>query len=527
MAQWTRASFAGVACKAEFTMIQGINPGSGSIVFEDVNAHIPAKGTLIFTDGAGTVQLQNIYADKPRREYDAIGGHQLVATVYDRRLAWKWGYIAGHFNRKDADGVPRHEKTLRQLLDMIFGQLGEANYQIYDSIDTQYPEVNWEYENPASALQDLCDQYGLVVGYNTFNSQFVIAPYDAYYTFPIHPYTRIMEGISGGFKPTQVILVGNKRVVQQRFENLTPVGLEKDGSIVPIKELSYRPAGKRWGDELKNLFNNVVGPEERKLAEQCIYKWYSVNWHKTRYGKEHYLPFLGEIADKIKKDGDEQHDKPYVIGEDTVWDGLTLLKKADIRLEATQDNYTFDRELGIVKFNNYQYAVSGTKSGSDVEFVPRGIHLIAAFEMNTNTSLDYKTYRRPILGGTELPFVYKEPSMVSYWKVAADDKVIELNRQELDAYANSILDKLVRMFSGTNPLIVNYPAVLPIEIGGIFKQVTWRCGDEGAETELQKQIAVPRPLIKDYEEKLMQRRFSILWDIQRRQKDMRRKYPYD
>ena len=168
MAQTITATFAGYpVLSGEFSFVLGIAPGSGTLEFANTSYNIPKKGTLIFNDGTHSIALYDIFAMNKRIESDSVSGVKLVCTIYDRRWAWKYGAMVGTYNKQDVNGVPEKAQSINVLLAKCFYELNETNYTFLGlpTGDAKvYPEVNWEYDNPGSAMQDILDKAGLLLG---------------------------------------------------------------------------------------------------------------------------------------------------------------------------------------------------------------------------------------------------------------------------------------------------------------------------------------------------------------------------
>jgi len=337
MARTLRATFDGKSCMVEFSVVQGITPGTGTVTFADQNTRLPTKGRLSISDGADSVNFNDIYAENPRIEESATDGKQVVATIYDRRITWKWGWIVGIYNQPDATGAPSQEKTLQELFDLCFEKLEESNYRYFDLPTEVYPAVKWEYENPAIALNKLCEQFNLVIGMAPIGGgTIVISAYDNPGKMPGGAKSETMESISNRILPRALVLVGNRTVNQQMFIDLIPVGVDTDGFVKNISELTYAPSGatltndEAWGREAIAMFSNLT-EEQRELADKCIFKWYAID-PAVYTALPKILPLLTRISAIVTIEGVDQHDKPYIEITKTVWDGSTFKAGAAVRV---------------------------------------------------------------------------------------------------------------------------------------------------------------------------------------------------
>ncbi len=499
--QTIRAYYSGYGCTIEFAMALGVSPGSGTAVFDNVSARIPKYGSLKMSDGIRSVTINEVYADNPRIEYDAVNGKRLTATLYDRRYLWKWGYIVGTYNKKSVDGVPNEEKTLAELLVLCLLALDERYYN-FRNIPEVYPEVRWEFDNPGVALNDLCEKYGLVVGISAIGSNpIMIRPYNSRRHVPTGFGSKRIDGLSKAIRPSGIILVGNRVVCQRKFITLVAVGEDTDGAIKPIGNLSFAPSD--WGEELIACYTNLATQQQRELAEKCVFKWYSIDWGS--YDIDKVLPLLNEISEKVTINGTEKHDKPYILGAKTTWDGTTFKTHSKVRLS---EGYQVDKKLGIVKFNKPVYksdadgAVSGGLTLADLD-------LVAAYERKDNNTDDFRTWSRALVG-TTLSAIKVDSNLVSYAKFDDGTDILrELNTAELDAYAYEALNQLYEFYLQGYPKIFLYAGVYPEGAWGEFQSVVWRADENGAETEIQVAIEIPRPALPKFKERLNERKIEF------------------
>ena len=500
------ATFGGFAVSSlEFNLSTGVSPGTGSAVFNDTTLNIPTKGVLIMTDDVDTVTLNDVYAVNPRIEVDSIGGAQLVVTLYDRRWGWKYGVVIGQYNKQTPSGSPSETTTLATLIGYIMTALSETNYALVN-VPTAYPEVNWEVENPGNALDELLRKYSLTISLDTTsNGRFVICPFDESRTMPAGDIEASTIVASNFIRPTSVVLVGSRKINQLLFEDLIPVGEDTDGTIKLIDNLSFAPAGagqggesyayELWGKELVACFSNISDMRERELAEKCIFKWYSIDW--TIEVRASILPLLNEIAETVTAEGNEEHDKPYVLGVKTIWNGATFKTLSNARIDS---GYTIDKKLGIAKFNTPQITIANSDGPAAGNFKIAVLDMVAAYEIKEGVASDYLSWSRAIFGGTEGDAIHKDSSIVGYYLNGVLQDSIDL-----DAYAEDVLDRIALLYVPQYPVVYRYPGVWAYGAYGMIRSVAYSIGDDGATTEIQKNIEVPRLQSEGYKEKLHKR----------------------
>ena len=517
------ASFNGEFCDAEFSLVLGGSSGTGTISFPDTSVNLPHKGVLVFSDGEHTLTLPNMYVDKPRIERDATGGAILSATIYDRRYAWQWGYIVGNYNQPDYTNTPTAEVPLVSLIQLCLEALGEVN-PVLINIPNTYTSVSWEPELPATALEDLCDEHGLVIGLDASKSNFpiVIAPYDYECTLPSSLNSLTVEGVSSAIKPHTVRFFGGRHVFQEQFSNLIPVGEDTNGEIKRIEDLSFAPLD--WGDSLRDMFTDLNTQQARELADKCVFKWYAVNW--DTYNPKYILPFLTSIVDIIVDEGVVKRDKPYILATKTLWDGVSFVISSN---EKVADGFSFDKNLGMVKFN--ELIVLPKSSGySDGGFVKGIVHLVAAYEKkDLNNYFDLYTRDIDIPGGTEGFIFIEDGTLVEMWKKAANSTYfLPVNHVELNTHADKVLNQIKNYYLSRYPKIYTYPGIFPVGAWGGIRNVVWSAdAQSGGFTEIHKDMEVPKPLLPDYTEREMRRKFKILWRTRKDSKEVKKVWPFE
>jgi len=479
---------------ANFTLTQGISPGTGTITFAHTKITLPKFSALIFQDGHQTIRLEPIYTMNPQIVEDADQGQLLTCAINDRRFYWKWGGITGRWNNPTAGGVANQEYTLTQLIDMCMAALGEVNYTLYN-IPAVYPPVTWEFDNPATAMQDICDKFALRIGYHADN-RIIVCPYNYVNAFVPGSVSTQDYGINNDILPMGVYLVGGRKVHQIDFEKLVPVGEDTDGSIKAINDLSYKPEKISWEKEIVHMFSNVSGDRERELASKCVFKWYSIDWANVLYSADTVLPLLTNIVETITTDqGLTEFDKPYIVGEKTIWDGV---KFKNIANGVIEDGYSIDKKTGIVKFNKPVYKAKQI-GATAVEFQTPKLTLVAAYEVNNGNADDFEYWYEPIIGGTELAVVHKEDSLVPYY---LDDKLDPENAVDLDNYANVQMLNLLFRYQAKYPEERVYEGIYDQSAYGEVASVNFSASPAGAETTVQRYLEIPELNMPNYDEKM-------------------------
>ena len=505
------ALFGSIHChSAQFSLTAGIAPDVGVLVVP-YKSVVPNKANLTLRDGiGGSVVIRDVYAVQGTTK-KLPGGKTYSMQVADRRCLWKWSRIDGVYNQPNPDGTENQELGAKDLLALCFAKLPGVKSTSISVLTSIYPPVRWEAENAASAAQSVCDQCGWIISLQAGG----IVRVSSVEWDPVPPAGPYKEEESQGpkrLKPASIVIVGAPTINEKTFSSLVAVGMEKNGKIRPIDDLSYKPAGG-WGTEPVAgvlTFPNVAGgtyggvaytaAEARELAKKCIWKWYACGL--TGNDRKTYLPLLDIRSEVVVlEDGTtEEHGKPYVVSENARWDGTKWKKDAKGRIST---GFTLDNENGIVKFEEPVYTVT-TEGPSSGAKVPPDIDLRAAYETG-RYAFDY-----PVPGGeagTEQ--IHKVPELRLY-QIAGVDQ----NKTEVDAYARKVARGLAKEYSLDGPGSLTYPGILNEIVSGTIRSIQWSVdGQAGASTTIQKNFDAPAISgMPGFTEKLRRSRQKVILD---------------
>ncbi len=242
------------------------------------------------------------------------GGGQLVSlTILDRR--WRWqltqyredgdrfaGILSGEYNVRREDGtlkkiaggnpdfaIDNSERTPQQLAQLCLLAANEpiAPDALNPLPNDVRPYVVWDDANAMLELENLADLLGCrvvkgidnVTRIRKFN-QGRLLPEDG----------LISYGASADFSdaPDAVGVTCGYVRFQHDFE-LEAVGLDVDGSIKPIDDLSYKPADGWSNLALLSAFGVLDEEGHQNLAMRSVYRWYRVKVPFT-------LPIFGTVT---------------------------------------------------------------------------------------------------------------------------------------------------------------------------------------------------------------------------------------
>jgi hypothetical protein len=494
------ARYGDIRCRsAQFSLTMGISPDIGTLVIPvEALPVLPQKADLWLCDGVGQVIFRDLYA-LMNTVRDLPGGKEVMIQIADRRVLWKWAAINGSYNQPGA-GITLLDKSARDLLDLALNACPNVPGVSVDYDVLWWPAVAWDEANPAVAAKELAEDLGMAI-YLGPDGWVHVEKVDKVVPWPSGATSEEEVSNSSRLKPEKIEVVGPKIINEETFTGLVAVGMEIDGTIVPIDDLSYKPYVGLGGWSIESFdfpmvssgtFNGVAYTEEeaRELAKKCIYRWYivkSADWSK--------LPLLDVRAEVVEVDGQSQRAKPYVIADNASFNGSTW-----VTLAATADglgiDFTLDGELGLVKFDEPVYTVTGpgwkatAKAAADVS-------LRAAYYTSSR-------YRREIsLVGGEAGTQQHQAPELQQWNIEGTPQ----NDTELNASADTLLDRLKAAYEVPGPQRRTYPGILDIRPSGELRSVQWRVSPgEGALTVLQKHYDEPSlPGVPNADEKWRRR----------------------
>lgn len=202
-------------------------------------------------------------------------------TLLDRRWRWQFGSIDGDYNVVNENGTLKREKSPRDLAQLLSGAMGENLMDVNDLPNTGRPRKAWRSANPANELNQLCSDYGCVVVFNGHKNKASIRRIGFGAPIPQQPVQSESRGLSIPPWPSRITIDTAAVLFQTGLEFFEAVGMDTDGKVKPIDQLSYKPA-EGWAKTDPLDFINIdtvytVNGEQvyaRELATATVWKWY-------------------------------------------------------------------------------------------------------------------------------------------------------------------------------------------------------------------------------------------------------------
>lgn len=206
-------------------------------------------------------------------------GRVWQVTAVDRRWLWEEQTISGIYNRYLETGAlwKKTEKRPRELLTLLLKALGEKNFDVSKVDDKIRPEVHWCNSKVYLEADALCSRLGCRLIHN-LNDTYSVVPvgvgdpvkikdgiktYTQGITLPVGP-----DSFEATFKPRYEVDI-----------RLKAVGIEEDGTLKPIDELSYAP-DNGWNGEYPGEFSGVMDKMNdrfyQELARRSVWKYFQI-----------------------------------------------------------------------------------------------------------------------------------------------------------------------------------------------------------------------------------------------------------
>lgn len=336
------------------TFSRGVRPSRAILRKIPVDALTFSTGSLVLTYGPVTISLPNCaVAEVRNRHWYGREGWMQDVVVLDRRWKWRYCHIDGVYNERAYNGTIQtaNKKNIKELIELCLDALGETGYITTDVPTDVYPPCLWNRARADLELQWLCDLVGMVVSYQVLDEKIAIKKMNdtSGASLPAGNIATPPQRYKQSVIPYQITVQADPTLIQSEL-TLEAVGLETDGTIVPIDDLSYKPAAG-WTYQWYDWFGGV-DQDYRHLAFKSVFRW--------------YRPTGGWIGDGVTINDYKQLELlPHLAECGTDEDGIYRPLPARIRgvywpqcdyIESTDETapyagpFTIDTEKGIVVF---------------------------------------------------------------------------------------------------------------------------------------------------------------------------------
>lgn len=564
-----RVSYPGIEQVEAFSgsMGIGITPGQFSLVIKpQPYSSFPEIGDLTLTYNDQTIVFGGCRVNIGSTTVNE-GGQVMNLVLNDWR--WRWAYetvsVRANVRRKDGsiniltntdtggqfpvnsdDIIGNPTRTIPQIcyyyLELPLGVGIDAS--IVDQNLT--PFIDWYHVNAAQALMQMIEPLGLTIAVPTSPGNIRIVRLGEGQNLPDGPWTSIGESFQPPPRPKEVVVMfGPSKYEMER--KLIYVGLDLNGDVKPLKDLSYAPDSSApdggfldvFDRNLDDLFaNDPEGPakqEKLEAARQSIFKWFVLQPITTKFTHqgldirhvEQLLPIDSTLARKRKLYGEDVEtdsfiwgifEQPDETGENNIPGGTTIQPShnpdTDRRL-IYRGGMTVDGQRGIFKASspivrydsayNYQLADIRARFGCNIRHLYDGHHAFSDFfePVDPDSPIEQIQMYRP-----ELVHAY-------YFDGTT-------NENEIKPEAQYYLDILKNQFNYTPGRVAVYVGWIPVDMDGMIQSFTYEMNASGANLTVQYGTDVLNRNQLSYRERRYYERISqAVKDVDNLQKNLR------
>lgn len=520
---------------ANYTCSHGITPSIATlrIPVQNLDAIAPI-GDLTISDGVSSLFLRS--ARLSRFTVVREGGYSVVMAIEDCRWRWRFGSISGHYNERDDHGrvKERTAKHPRDLIRLLWRAIPKPPRKLavrglrVPNKPSAWPEVRWQSANPSRALASLADQFGMRVVYQP-NADTLLITSLGVGARPINQdWTQRSFGATLTAGPDRITAVTEANYLTQAFA-LEAVGLDVDGKLRPLEDLTYRPANgwttanpPEWPTVVRNIQREIAAGvinkdaktdlAVRALARESVYRYYRIKLCSPMDGNkpltvegigqvQHLDQILLEngIMDPTRKANTVSILPPQMYGSyyaggtaggrNTAQDEAIL---TPFSIDAARRLVVFDRLVGRVNTTttvipNINYAADA-KDKIENTYVPAGSHrpslpvmvVSARFRLPTTNDILTAFRTRKIRNGDMeqiitpqgLRRVVTRDYEIGTWKISAEFT----NDEQFVAEADYHIAGILRQYEQPASENMTFPGLLPIDPDGLMHQISWSVG---------------------------------------------------
>lgn len=307
-------SYPGIAQiqSATIRMGHGHTPDGFQLVLAPQPSNSPLEiGTLRLEYNNETLDFPDCRVDQASFSFD-LSGNLIAMTILDRRWRWQFGRISGEYNIRREDGtiktnpqaapalaVENTERTPQQLAVLCLQAASEpiAPDAVAELPNDVRPYVNWDVDNPMASLAALAETLGCRIVLNPLDNLVRVRKVNVGAALPTENLMRFGSSADYFDSPDQIaVLMGYVRF-QHDFE-LEAVGLDVDGNVKLIDDLSYAPADGWGSTDILSRFSSLDNEGPQNLAVRTVLRWYRVKVPFTLPVPNDLAQLLGPITSR-------------------------------------------------------------------------------------------------------------------------------------------------------------------------------------------------------------------------------------
>lgn len=486
--------------------------------------------TLSFGFNGVTVNWTNALCDKGSIQLSKHG-HVQYCEILDRRWRWLKAYWTRAYNVRNPDGTIDQDtvKSLAQIATDLFTAMGDPSADVSAITSTELPEVTYDHDNCADAIEDLLDDRGYVISLLSDNTVKVFVRG----TGTVLPANDDVINASLSINPPEfpqtLTAVGKRTMVQSKLLML-PVGIDLDGQIKPVDELSYMPPGGWDGTDMVD-FNMIVDTVAKELCLLSVGRWYQVvsqadGSQHINFGSTNYSPGELAIADAsqllplsdklltstVDQFGKVRYDLSFIEG--TFYDGdpqANPPRGTNVGPYSRVDRreFTLTGELGIVEFK--ELAIKQQARGNTFTFAD--VYLTCSYSVeDPNTFVKDRYVLSTTLGGIgedQRTIELRRQIILEYATASSTVNGVDDNKSALNQEASRFLASVANEYVNKNSNVIGYRGIYPFDTDGVNLQLIWNCAVRSAVapwSTMVSQYAEGFPQLPTRAERALQRR---------------------
>lgn len=554
-----RITFGNVTGVEQFNMTRsrGIKPSTIQFVVPVV-PQIPVgiADTLMLFDCVNSITLRDCLVQSVDVDYSM--GDRYIVTLLDERWKWSYGEISGEYNIVRGGTILNStKKKPRDLAKLLFEAMGVDSYDVSQLPNDTYPEITWDLEVPAVALESLAASLGCIVCLQ-LNGVVKLCKIGVGAKLPVQRGSEMRESMKFVESPDEIFISANATVWEVSLKIEKPFGKERDKgttgskpveSIIPIKDLSYAPKGG-WGNEDPMVFPNVgntIAPGNtiqesikerdriRGLAQESIWKIFGFKFPLSLPG----LPFkiqdinqlifhdelltqsLVQYSSPLQKQAYElRRMQPFVYGVyyDRKETGKNNVDKFSHKWKLDQKliypgSFNVDKDRGVIIFSDAVYQYDSNPTAKDRFNEPELYLRVAVSVKDPETGRYWREVMKNKTGYSNRtkPYWIKRADLRREIIVDPDtgrpfggngDNLTTVEA-ELKKYGQIELKKLETIV----PAQATYSGFVPIDLDGTIQQVSYEISSSGETTTTASYGYEHSLIVPSFEER---RRIALL-----------------
>jgi hypothetical protein len=564
-----RIEFGNVVGVEQFSMTRsrGVRPSTIQFVVPVVpEVPIGVSSPLSLHDGVNSFTLRDCLVQSVDIDYSM--GDRYIVTLLDERWKWSYGEISGEYNIVRG-GVILHStrKKPGDLAKLLFEAMGVDDYDITQLPNDTYPEITWDLEVPAIALESLASSLGCIICLQ-LDGKVKICKIGVGAKLPVIRGSEMRESLKFVEAPDDIYISANATVWEISLKIDKPFGKERDKgstgtspveSIIPIDKLSYKPKSG-WGNEDPTVFPNVgntITPGNtiqesikerdriRGLAQESIWKIFGFKFpfnlpglafqikdvNQLIFHDELLSQSLVQYSSPLQKQAYEQRRmQPFVYGVyyDRKETGKNNVDAFSHEWKKNQKlvypgSFNVDKDRGVISFSDAVYQYDSDPSAKERFKAPELYLRVAVSVKDPETGRYWREAMRNKTGyrNATKPLWVKRSDLRREIMVdpttskafASNGDNLKTVESELRKYSLIELKKLESIM----PAQASYSGFVPIDLDGTIEQVTYEISSSGETTTTASYGYEHSLIVPSFEER---RRIALLNQFADKQSNM-------